>query len=175
MSNNRDKLNKSIEAFIGIEYDVESELDGLEDEEQDRETFGIVEYQPVASKVPVEQRDSDVYDDYNFTRTVLRGLIERGTGALEGSLMLAKESEHPRAFEVSSTLMKNISDMSKDLMALHKHLEESSNGGVADNKPKTVNNTQNNNNYYSTDGKPQKGVNDLLDDLDDEKQTKKKK
>jgi hypothetical protein len=91
-------------------------------------------------------------------------LIERGTSALEGSLMLAKESEHPRAFEVSSTLMKNISEMSKDLMELHKHLENEK----GDKKAKTVNNTQNNN-YYSTDGKPQKGVNDLLDDLDDNK------
>jgi len=167
----RDKINKDIEAFIGIEHDVDSHLDDLDDESMPRERFDLVDYTPVTSKVPVEQRESDVYDDYNYTRTVLRGLIERGTGALEGSLMLAKESEHPRAFEVSSTLMKNISDMSKDLMELHKHLENEKD----DKKAKTVNNTQTNNNYYSTDGKPQKGVNDLLDDLDDNKQSRKKK
>jgi len=164
----RDKINKDIEAFIGIEHDVDSHLDGLDDESMPRERFDLVEYSPVTSKVPVDQRESDVYDDYNYTRTVLRGLIERGTSALEGSLMLAKESEHPRAFEVSSTLMKNISEMSKDLMELHKHLENEK----GDKKAKTVNNTQNNN-YYSTDGKPQKGVNDLLDDLDDNKQRRK--
>jgi hypothetical protein len=160
----RDKINRDIEAFIGIEYDVNSELDTLNDEgESSRESFDLVEYTPVESKVPAEQRDSDVYDDYNYTRTVLRGLIERGTSALEGSLMLAKESEHPRAFEVSSTLMKNISDMSKDLMALHKHLDEEtgSTGKVA----KTVHNTQNN--YYNDEKQP-KGVDDLLDDCDDD-------
>jgi hypothetical protein len=145
----RDKINKDIEAFIGIEHDVDSHLDGLDDETMPRESFDLIQYTPVTSKVPVDQRESDVYDDYNYTRTVL---------------MLAKESEHPRAFEVSSTLMKNISEMSKDLMELHKHLENEK----GDKKAKTVNNTQNNN-YYSTDGKPQKGVNDLLDDLDDNK------
>lgn len=167
----RDKINKSIEQFIGIEHDVESQLDDLEDEngeEVQRESFEVVQYEPVESKVPAEQRDSDLYDDYNYTRTVLRGLIERGTSALEGSLMLAKESEHPRAFEVSSTLMKNISDMSKDLMALHKHLdsEGGGEGGSSGGPAKTVNNTQNN--YYNNEGKSQeKGVDDLLDDLDD--------
>jgi hypothetical protein len=163
--NNRDSINKSIERFIGIEDHIESELDKLDDEneDQDRERFEIVQYEPVESKVPAEQRDSDLYDDYQYTRTILRGLIERGTGALEGSLMLAKESEHPRAFEVSSALMKNISDMSKDLMALHKHMED---GGSQQSGAKTVNNTQNN--YYTDgSGKQPKGVDDLLDDLDD--------
>ena len=157
----RDKINKDIEAFIGIEHDVDSHLDGLDDETMPRESFDLIQYAPVTSKVPVEQRESDVYDDYNYTRSVLRGLIERGTSALEGSLMLAKESEHPRAFEVSSTLMKNISEMSKDLMELHKHLENEKGGGAT---PSTVNNTQNN--FYNE--KQPKGVDDLLDDLDDD-------
>jgi hypothetical protein len=160
--NKRDKINKDIENFIGIEHNVDSHLDDLDDETMPRESFDLVEYTPVISKVPVDQRESDVYDDYNYTRTVLRGLIERGTSALEGSLMLAKESEHPRAFEVSSTLMKNISEMSKDLMELHKHLENGK-GGVA-TTPSTVNNTQNN--FYNE--KQPKGVDDLLDDLDDD-------
>jgi len=160
----RDKINKDIEAFIGIEYDVDSHLDELDDDgEIIREKFETVVYTPVHSNIPVEMRDSDVYDDYNYTRTVLRGLIERGTGALESSLILAKESEHPRAFEVSSTLMKNISEMSKDLMALHKHLDEQNN--AKGDTAKTVHNTQNN--YYGEEKQP-KGVDDLLDDLDDD-------
>lgn len=163
---NRDKINRSIEEFIGIEDHIDSELDKLDDENVGPDRFDMVTYEPVESKVPAEQRDTDLYDDYNYTRTVLRGLIERGTSALEGSLSLAKESEHPRAFEVTSTLMKNISDMSKDLMALHKHMNEGSGGGGA---PKTVHNTQNN--YYETGGKKElKGVDDLLDDLDDNEQ-----
>lgn len=160
--NNRAKIDAELDRFIGIEDDIENELDNLDDE--NRETFDLVEYQPVDSKVPAEQRDSDLYDDYQYTRTILRGLIERGTSALEGSLMLAKESEHPRAFEVTSTLMKNISDMSKDLMALHKHINSEGGGKEA---PKTQTNIQNN--YYNSEEKEQKGVDDLLDDLPDDK------
>lgn len=158
---NRDKIHKQIDEFIGIEH----QLDDLDDQEGEtvREGFDLVEYTPVDSKVPVEQRDSDLYDDYEYTRTVLRGLIERGTSALEGSLMLARESEHPRAFEVTSTLMKNISDMSKDLMGLHKFLDES--GAVDKKSPTTQNNVQHN--YYGSVPE-EKGVDDLLDDLEDD-------
>ena len=163
---NRNKINKEIERFIGIEHDIESELDALDDEnpESPREGFELVTYSPVESKMPIEQRQTDIYDDYEYTRTVLRGLIERGVSALEGSLMLAKESEHPRAFEVTSTLMKNISDMSKDLMGLHKVMGEETNDGAGSSKPPT---TQNNiqNNYYGA--KEEKGIDDLLDDLED--------
>lgn len=166
---NRDKINKSIEQFIGIESEIDSQLDELDDEnesERVREGFELVQYETVESKLPAEMRESDLYDDYEYTRSVLRGLIKRGTSALEGSLMLAKESEHPRAFEVTSALMKNISDISKDLMALHKHLKED--GTPA---PKTQTNIQNN--YYGqSDDNQEKGVDDLLDDLEDDENKK---
>jgi hypothetical protein len=157
---NRKKIDQQLDEFIGIENDVNSQLDELEDEDERPQMHDVVVYDPVESKLPAEQRDTDLYDDYEYSRTILRGILERGTVALENSLMLAKESQHPRAFEVTSTLMKNISDTTKELMNLHGHMNGS------DNKaPSTVNNTQNN--YYGDDKKP-KGVDDLLDGLDDE-------
>jgi len=43
----RDKINKDIEAFIGIEHDVDSHLDGLDDETMPRESFDLIQYTPV--------------------------------------------------------------------------------------------------------------------------------
>lgn len=165
--NNRAKLDEALDRFIGIEDDIEKELDGLDDENE-REQFEVVVYEPVESKMPAEARDNDLYDDYQYTRTILRGLIERGTSVLESSLSLAKESEHPRAFEVTNTLMKNISEMSKDLMGLHKHVETQANA-VTKEAPKSQTNIQNN--YYGAEPE-KKGVDDLLDDLDDNEEEK---
>lgn len=160
----REKLDKSLNEIIGIEYELDN-LDDDPDGERVPRELELVEYDKVESKVPAEARQSDVYDDYEYTRSILRGLLVRGTSALEKSLMLAQESEHPRAFEVSSTLMKNVADISKDLMNIHKSLEESNSGGGG-TKPKTQTNIQNN--YYGGGNTEQKDIDRELDDLDDD-------
>ena len=54
------------------------------------------------------------------TRSNLYGLLQSGQDALDAALEIAKQSEHPRAFEVAATLIKNMSDINKDLMELQK-------------------------------------------------------
>lgn len=68
---------------------------------------------------PPEGNDDEQIDkDYEYTRTNLYNIIERGTEALEEVLEVAKQSQQPRAFEVVSTLVKTISDANKDLLEL---------------------------------------------------------
>jgi len=68
---------------------------------------------------PSEGNDDEQIDkDYEYTRTNLYNIIERGTEALEEVLEVAKQSQQPRAFEVVSTLVKTISDANKDLLEL---------------------------------------------------------
>ena len=68
---------------------------------------------------PPEGNDDEQIDkDYEYTRTNLYKIIERGTEALEEVLEVAKQSQQPRAFEVVSTLVKTISDANKDLLEL---------------------------------------------------------
>lgn len=62
--------------------------------------------------------DRDVEYDYEYSRETHRELIDQGQEALEGILKVAKESQHPRAYEVAATLLKNMSDMTDKLMAL---------------------------------------------------------
>lgn len=67
--------------------------------------------------------DGDLDKDYGYARDNLYNLIERGNDALEGILELAKEMEHPRAYEVASGLIKNVSDTTMELLKMQKELK----------------------------------------------------
>ena len=67
-------------------------------------------------------KDDDI--DYNYARENYYNLIERNHDAVEEMLEIAKQSEHPRAFEVVGQLIKSGLDANKELMALHKTKKE---------------------------------------------------
>ena len=67
----------------------------------------------------VEVRDT-IEDDAEFARQNLRTLIEKGNLAADEIMQVASASEHPRAFEVAATMLKNLADMNKDLMEIQK-------------------------------------------------------
>jgi hypothetical protein len=73
---------------------------------------------------PVEKIDKDVKDDYEVSRETYRDLIATGTRSLDILAELARESEHPRAFEVLSQAIKNIGDTTDKLMSLQKAKKE---------------------------------------------------
>lgn len=70
-----------------------------------------------------------IENDYDHARDNLRELLTQGKSALETALSVAKQSEHPRAFEVVGGLMKQLADINQQLMDVHqqkKKLEEPS-------------------------------------------------
>ena len=71
-----------------------------------------------------EQLSSDAEADYNLARETFRKLIQQGNDALEDMKNLARESESPRAYEVFATMIKTISDSTKDLYDLQKKTKE---------------------------------------------------
>tara|TARA_Y100001937_G_scaffold125780_1_gene193348 strand:+ start:1961 stop:2383 length:423 start_codon:yes stop_codon:yes gene_type:complete len=75
---------------------------------------------PAENKVPKVIVDKDVKDDYEFSRETYKKLIKVGSKSLELLADLARESEHPRAFEVLSKSIKDIGDTTEKLMALQK-------------------------------------------------------
>jgi regulator of sigma D len=78
----------------------------------------VVVIKPVALK----DKDSlplDYADDLEYTRTILRHVIDKGVHTLEGAINIAKETENARAIEVAGQLMNSISDMTTKLMKLH--------------------------------------------------------
>jgi len=67
-----------------------------------------------------DNEKDNVTNDYEYSRETLYDLIEKGKDALENMIEVARESEHPRAYEVLSGLIKNVSDTNDKLMDLNK-------------------------------------------------------
>ena len=62
----------------------------------------------------------NVKSDYDYSRQTYYDLIEKGRESLEDMIEVARQSEHPRAYEVLSGMIKNISDVNDKLMDLNK-------------------------------------------------------
>ena len=71
-------------------------------------------------KTPEEKAEYD----YDYSRATYYELIEKGKESLDLMIEVARESEHPRAFEVLSGMVKNISDVNDRLMDLNKKQKE---------------------------------------------------
>jgi hypothetical protein len=73
--------------------------------------------------VSAESPETNVDDDFATARRNLHKIIHQGNDALEEALLVAKTSEHPRAFEVVGGLIKTLVDANKDLLELQQKLK----------------------------------------------------
>ena len=80
----------------------------------------------------------DVEKDYEYQRQQFYNLVERGTDAVEGILELAKESDHPRAYEVAGNLIKQVAEVTEKLGDLQEKMRKLKE--VPNNAPKNVTN-----------------------------------
>jgi hypothetical protein len=86
----------------------------------------------LAKNLPAEKRKEQeilvdkkhIKDDYEFSRSTYKDLINVGTLSMDSLAELARESEHPRAFEVLSNHLKAIGDITDKLMKLQKNKKE---------------------------------------------------
>ena len=65
-----------------------------------------------------------IEDDAEYARQNLRTLIDKGNEAADHIISVAKQSDHPRAFEVVAGMLKNLADMNKDLLEIQKRKQE---------------------------------------------------
>lgn len=87
------------------------------------------DYIPVVSEgnksVTIHEPDRSADNpDADYSRANYYNLIEKGNEALDGILEVAKESQHPRAYEVAANMIKNLSDVTEKLMILQKQQQE---------------------------------------------------
>ena len=110
------------------------------------ETLGVFdpveqELKGARTKVIVKKPSDDLEDtdaDYKYQRENFYNLVERGQDAIEGILEIAKESEHPRTYEVAGNLIKQVAEVTEKLGELQekmKRLKE-----VPNTAPKNVTN-----------------------------------
>ena len=105
MSNIDDKLNE----VLNIAEEVL-------DKKEDKNPLEIVNDKPVPAVVP---ENAEVETDFETGRGELYKLLEKGTEAIDGILALAKEGEHPRAYEVAGQLIKTQSELAQNLSLIH--------------------------------------------------------
>ena len=82
--------------------------------------------------------DDDIENDYKYQRENFYNLVERGQNAVEGILELAKESDHPRAYEVAGNLIKQVAEVTEKLGDLQEKMRKLKE--VPDHAPKNVTN-----------------------------------
>ena len=110
-------------------------------EEKVNEILGIESKEPKETKefkplVPrrEDKQKADIDNDYDYSRENYYNLIERGQEAIQGILDVAKEGQHPRAYEVALAGIKNVADTVDKLQDLQSKLKS------LKDVPKTANN-----------------------------------
>ena len=101
------KFNDTLDNTLGITDIVEKQLE-------------VVSPKP---KPVVKTNDNELENDYKYQRENFYQLVERGQDAVQGILDLARESEHPRAFEVAGNLIKQVADTVDKLQDLQGKLK----------------------------------------------------
>ena len=93
----------------------------------------------VKRKDKLRDVSKEVQQDYEYTRSNLYSLIEKGQESLNGIMELAGESASPRAYEVAGQLIKSVADTTDKLVDLQKKVKE-----LDEDSPKSPNSVTNN-------------------------------
>ena len=88
--------------------------------------------------VKPSSNEDDIENDYKYQRENFYGLVEKGSQAIEGILELAKEGEHPRAYEVAGNFIKQVAEVTEKLGDLQEKMRKLKE--VPNSAPKNVTN-----------------------------------
>ncbi len=84
-----------------------------------------IKEEPKVETLPAVVEYADpVNADAEFARDNIRELVTQGNQAVNELMLIARDGQHPRAFEVLSGLMKNLADMNKDLLEIQKRKKD---------------------------------------------------
>lgn len=89
----------------------------------DVEPIDIVETQITTEIIEMSSNNS-VETDTEVARDNLKNLLNKGNRAVEELALVARDSQHPRAYEVLAGMMKNLADMNKDLLEIQKRKQD---------------------------------------------------
>ena len=98
----------------------------------------IAENKITVPKTVVKSDEDDIDNDYKYQRETFYNLVERGQDAIDGILEIAKESEHPRTYEVAGNLIKQVAEVTEKLGDLQEKMRKLKE--VPNSAPKNVTN-----------------------------------
>ena len=99
-----------------------NEILGIEPKEPSKEVVKQ-EFKPAVPRKE-DNKKEDVDNDYKYSRENYYNLIERGQEAIEGILDIAREGQHPRAYEVAGQLIGQVGQTVDKLQDLQKKLKD---------------------------------------------------
>lgn len=91
---------------------------------QDPAPVPAVKKEYLPDSISEDSLKEDLADAYEQTKSNLQDLIDQGKDAMEEILAVAKAGQHPRAFEVYGTLLKNVVDANKELLSVQKQMRD---------------------------------------------------
>ena len=89
-------------------------------------------------KKVIQSNEDDIENDYKYQRENFYNLVERGQDAIDGILEIAKESDHPRTYEVAGNLIKQVAEVTEKLGDLQEKMRKLKE--VPNTAPKNVTN-----------------------------------
>ena len=98
----------------------------------------VVEQTTSTVTLPEVKVPKEVDNDYEYQRRNFYQLVERGQDAIDGILQIAKESDHPRTYEVAGNLIKQVAEVTEKLGDLQEKMRKLKE--VPNNAPKNVTN-----------------------------------
>ena len=104
------KLEDNVNEILGLEKKKEVSVTDFE--------------QPKPVPKVIDETKSDVDNDYSHSRDNYYNLIDKGNEAIEGILDIAKEGQHPRAYEVAGQLIGQVAQTVDKLQDLQKKLKD---------------------------------------------------
>ena len=103
-------MNNKIDKELGVVQEQEIPWDA--DENQ------------ITPYIPPLTDEEDIENDYKYQRENFYNLVEKGSTAIDGILELAKESEHPRTYEVAGNLIKQVAEVTEKLGDLQEKMRK---------------------------------------------------
>ena len=113
------KLEDNVNEILGIDKKAE---DKTFENESNLRVSDFQQPAPVPRKI--DETKSDVDNDYSHSRDNYYNLIDKGNEAIEGILDIAKEGQHPRAYEVAGQLIGQVAQTVDKLQDLQKKLKD---------------------------------------------------
>lgn len=108
-----------------VDYALSNILEILPPERTGPNT-AIAKYDSAAirSLASITEDNPDISDDYETSRNTFNNILTKGSVALDDIIELARKTENPKIYEVMATVMKTLSDTSKDLFDMHRKVRE---------------------------------------------------
>jgi|TARA_R100000030_G_C3215926_1_gene114622 hypothetical protein len=105
------KLEDNVNEILGIE--------------KSQSEFAVSDFQqPTGVPKKIDESKTDIDNDYEYSRDSYYNLIDKGNEAIQGILDIAKEGQHPRAYEVAGQLIAQVGSTVDKLQDLQKKLKD---------------------------------------------------